>query len=130
MARQPESILKEKVLADLRQLPNSYATKIQQVAIRGTPDILACIVGRFIALELKRDDKQKAEPLQLHELNKVEGAGGIALVVTPLNWQSIYDTLAKMAYLAMAVPKRKKRKKKSPQVAKKAQKKVPPKGDF
>jgi hypothetical protein len=97
MAKQPETTLKEKVLADLRQLPHTYAVKIQQVAIRGTPDILACIQGYFVALELKRDGKQKPDPLQLHELGKIEKAHGITLVVCPQNWP---ETLKKLDYIA------------------------------
>ena len=87
MARQPESILKTKVLADIRALPNSYAVKIQQVSIRGIPDIFACINGNFVAIELKKGPKEKPEPLQLHELAKIHGAHGLAMVVDPTNWE-------------------------------------------
>ena len=93
MAKQPETLLKEKVLACLKKLPHTYAVKIQQVAIRGTPDILACIRGRFIAMELKKDGKQKPDPLQRHELAKIVGAGGWSYVVCPENWERIKGDL-------------------------------------
>jgi len=97
MAKQPETILKEKVLLALRQLPCTYAVKIQQVSIRGIPDILACIRGKFVALELKRDAKQKPEPLQQHELGKIQKADGLAFVVSPENWQEVLAMLTDLA---------------------------------
>lgn len=98
MAKQPETILKERVLADLKKLPKTYARKIQQVAIVGTPDIFACINGYFVALELKRNEKQKPEPIQEYELTKIKEAGGVALVVTPLNWSGVFAGLQRLAY--------------------------------
>lgn len=98
MARQPESLLKDKVLADLHKLPKTYAVKIQQVVIRGTPDILACVNGHFVALELKRDEKQRAEPLQLHQLEKILRAGGQTFVVHPLNWPGVLAQLTRLAH--------------------------------
>ncbi len=97
MPRQPEAILKENVLRDLKALPNTYAVKIQQLSIRGTPDIFACVNGYFIALELKRDPSQKPDPLQEYELEKISEAGGMSYVVNPTNWPSVLTTLTKLA---------------------------------
>lgn len=99
MAKQPETLLKERVLADLKLLPKTYAVKIQQVAIRGTPDILACINGYFVAIELKRDEKQKPDPMQKHQLGKIQGAAGYTYVVHPLNWPGVLASLTRLAYL-------------------------------
>lgn len=97
MAKQPETIFKEKVLKDLRALPKTWAEKIQQVAIRGTPDILACVNGHFVSLELKRSDKAKTDPLQDYVLGKISDAGGMALVAHPLNWPDILAKLKKLS---------------------------------
>lgn len=97
MAKQPESVLKERVLADLRQLPRTWKVKVQQVAVRGTPDILACIGGHFVAIELKRDEKQKLEKLQEHEMEKIKKAGGRAYLVHPLNWPGVLAELTSLA---------------------------------
>jgi hypothetical protein len=78
----PETKLKVKILQWLHQLPLTWAVKIQQVAIRGTPDILACVNGRFIAIELK-SEKGKLDPLQKRTLEKIAGSGGISFVVYP-----------------------------------------------
>jgi hypothetical protein len=83
MAKKPETIFKEKkVCPALDKIPKLYYTKIQQVAIRGTPDILICYNGKFFAWELKVS-KNKASGLQNYEIYKIKRAGGIARVVTP-----------------------------------------------
>lgn len=91
---QLESVFQKKVVADLKKLKNGWFFKSQEVARRGIPDIIMCLWGLFIALELKRDEKEKADPLQLHTLNKIEDkAHGIAYVVNPDNWPHIYKQL-------------------------------------
>lgn len=97
MGRQPESILKQRVLKDLKTLPNTYAVKIQQVVIRGTPDILACVNGKFVAIELKKDSNVKPDALQIHELKKIFRAGGLGCVVHPDNWQETFEHLQKLS---------------------------------
>ena len=47
----------------------------------GVPDLLCCHKGRFYAFEVKRPG-EKPTPIQSHELEEVETAGGIATVVT------------------------------------------------
>jgi len=93
MAKQPESRLKEKVLKDLKTIPNTYFIKIQQVVIRGTPDILACVSGRFVAIELKKDSTHQPDMRQDYELNKIKKAGGLGFVVTPANWEEVFCIL-------------------------------------
>lgn len=83
-------MLKERVLKDLRSLANCWAVKVQQVVIRGTPDIIACINGKFIALELKRESAVKPEPLQIYELSKISKAGGLGYIVCPENWSEVF----------------------------------------
>lgn len=97
MPRQRESILKDKVLADLRALPEVWAVKIQQVATRGTPDILATVAGFFVAIELKRDENAPITALQEHTLSKIRAAGGRGYVVHPLNWPGVLAELKGLA---------------------------------
>jgi hypothetical protein len=91
-----ETKLKEKVLADLKGM-GAWAEKIQQVGKVGTPDILACINGRFIALELKADDKEKPSRAQVLKLRKIALAGGYAAIVTPENWPLVKKEIASLA---------------------------------
>ena len=95
--KQPETVFKELVLSDLKKLPKTYVVKIQQVVIRGTLDLHICCNGHFAALELKRDHKQKADPLQDYTIKKILEAGGSALVVHPLNWPDVLCQLSKLA---------------------------------
>lgn len=98
MPKNPETRLKEKVLKDLNLLDKTYARKIQQVAINGTPDILACVNGFFVAIELKKNAKEKPAAIQEYDLRKIKEAGGVSLVVHPLNWPGVLAELKKLAY--------------------------------
>lgn len=80
-------------------LPRTWAEKIQQVSIRGTPDILGCMNGNFFAIELKRSPKAKIDPLQLHKLNAIDRAGGGAWIVNPENWSATLEEMIE-TYLA------------------------------
>lgn len=92
-----ESIFKEKVLADLKLIPACWATKIQQQSIRGTPDILVCLAGLFVALELKVSGG-RLDPLQEYVLTQIsEHAWGRSYVVTPATWDSVREALSDLA---------------------------------
>lgn len=90
--KQPETKFKEKVLKDLRSLPETWWVKVQQVAIRGTPDILGTLGGVFVAIELK-SHFQDADPLQRHNLDLIADAGGIAVLAYPENWEETFAYL-------------------------------------
>ena len=93
MSVKPESRFKEKVLRGLRALPGCFAEKIQQRSIRGTADIIACIRGWYVALELKVG-AGKTDPLQDYVLESVRDAGGLAFVVTPESWDETLRMLS------------------------------------
>lgn len=44
---------------------------------KGTPDLLACVGGVFVAIEVKRPGEKPTE-LQQYRLERIEAAGGIA----------------------------------------------------
>lgn len=54
----------------------------------GIPDILACINGNFVALELKSETGRLSE-LQKYNLKKIIDNDGIALEVKPSNWDEV-----------------------------------------
>ena len=97
MAKKPETVFKERVARDLKKIPGIWFEKIQQVAIRGTPDYLICLAGKFIALELKASEKDLPDPLQRHKLMEILRAGGVALVAWPGNWKATYEGIRKLA---------------------------------
>lgn len=82
-------------MRELRKIPGVWAEKIQQVALRGTPDILACCNGVFVAIELKVDDN-KADPLQEYKLEMIRGAGGKVFVAYPKNAARILSEIRKL----------------------------------
>lgn len=83
-------------MALLKQLPNTYVMTIQQVSISGTPDLIICCNGWFVAWELKKDDSSKPTKLQEYTLNKIQKAGGVAVVVRPSNLEAQYAQLLQL----------------------------------
>lgn len=62
----------------------------------GVPDILACVNGHFVAIEVKATHGRPS-PLQVWNIDRIKAAGGIALIVYPKDWEilkSIIDGLA------------------------------------
>lgn len=52
----------------------------------GIPDILACINGYFVAIEVKAQNGHPSE-LQLHHCKKIREAGGFAFVLYPSGYE-------------------------------------------
>lgn len=97
MAKKPETRLKERFLRAVRQLPHSHFEKIQQVAIRGTPDIIGCVNGCCCAFELKRSESARIDALQEYNLERWSRAGALAAIVTPENIQEILELLVRIS---------------------------------
>lgn len=97
MGKQPETLFKENVLRRLRELPSSWWVKIQMVAVCGIPDILGCVNGQFVALELKKSAHDRPTTLQEWVLNKIQMAGGYAVEVNPDNFEELFEKLSGIA---------------------------------
>lgn len=52
----------------------------------GIPDILACINGYFVGIEVKASNG-KASPLQIHHCEAIRKAGGFAFVLYPSGFE-------------------------------------------
>lgn len=98
MSKGPEARLRLKAQKLLDLLPNTARFTIQQKSINGTPDNLLCIRSLFIAIEFK-SDTGKLSALQRHALEKIEKAGGLAIVARPLNWKEVFFILEEYATL-------------------------------
>ncbi len=85
MAATKESLVKKKIHA-LLKAHGAYAVNyIGGIsANNGTPDILACLNGRFIGIEAKAG-KNKPTDLQTFNLKRIDEAGGLALVINEAN---------------------------------------------
>ncbi|MCI0657914.1 MAG: VRR-NUC domain-containing protein [Acidobacteria bacterium] len=76
-----ERDLQDSVLSRLRLLGGWWVkTQATVRGGRGTPDILGCWHGRFVAIEMKAPGK-KARPLQRYVLEWIRDSGGLAFVV-------------------------------------------------
>ena len=54
----------------------------------GTPDLLACVNGYFLAIEVKAPEGEASE-LQRLKIEDIRKAGGFAYVVYPSGWERL-----------------------------------------
>lgn len=47
----------------------------------GIPDLICCIEGRFLGLEVKDDEEEEATPIQKYQINRINSAGGFSKTV-------------------------------------------------
>lgn len=81
----PESKVKAKIHAILKEHRAYAVNYIGGIsANNGTPDILACLNGRFIGIEAK-SGPNKPTDLQTFNLKRIDEAGGLALVINENN---------------------------------------------
>ena len=58
----------------------------------GVPDILACVNGRFVGIEVKATNGHPSD-LQLWNRDKIRDAGGIAIIIYPEQWDDFVDLI-------------------------------------
>lgn len=94
MAKTPESKVKARIHAALKAA-GAYAVNYigGQYANNGTPDILACVDCRFVAIEAKAG-RGKPTALQIRALRQIEEAGGLALVINETNLDYLQECLS------------------------------------
>lgn len=86
MPKKPESKLQEQCLKYIKELEKQGQPIIainqhgSAFSSRGVPDILMCVKGIFIAVELKIAPN-KPTPLQEHYIERIRNAKGLALVI-------------------------------------------------
>lgn len=89
---QSERAFQLKVLKDLRTLSKCWVLKSQERARHGTPDLLICLNGKFVAVELKKEDGKLA-PIQKHALSRIEKANGLSFAAKPSTWSVQFEIL-------------------------------------
>lgn len=95
---QSESSIQKAILNILNARKDTWAVKTVTTNRNGTPDILACIRGRFVAIEVKTA-KGVVAPLQHHQINLINNTGGIAMVAR--NTQEVKDMLTAIEKMAI-----------------------------
>jgi hypothetical protein len=94
-----ESAFERKAMRELSKLPNSHwEPKEIRPTVRGKPDRIGCINGKFIALEFKRSmkaalKKSSTSAVQLHTLHQMQAAGAYAVLIYPEIYPRIYAEL-------------------------------------
>lgn len=73
--------LKSKGCYEVKFFANSF-TRV------GVPDVLACVNGYFVGIEVKAQNGHPSE-LQLHNIEEIRKAGGFAYVVYPSGWEKL-----------------------------------------
>lgn len=92
-----ESSIQKAILKILNARDDVWAVKTITTNRNGTPDIIACVGGHFVAIEVKAE-RGVVAPLQTHQINLINQAGGTAGVArTTQEVKDMLDTLQKMA---------------------------------
>lgn len=84
MSRGPEAKVKDKLSRWLKiTYPTAWIYKAPggRFGRKGVPDILACIYGKFVAIEVKADETKEVTPIQMNELQLIAGADGIVCIL-------------------------------------------------
>jgi hypothetical protein len=61
----------------------------------GIPDILASVGGYFVGIEVK-SSIGKPKELQIYHVNKINDAGGFAVVVSPEQWEELKELIQRL----------------------------------
>ena len=57
-----------------------YVVNVMKASRAGVPDLLVCVDGVFVGLEIKNETGRPTD-LQLHNISRINDAGGVAGVV-------------------------------------------------
>lgn len=93
MASTPEAAVKKKIRAILDEYGAYYAMPIGSgYGNSGVPDFLVCYKGWFIGIEAKAG-KGKTTALQDMNLEKIEKAGGMTMIINEFNLAGVNNLL-------------------------------------
>lgn len=94
----PEKLFENKIKAELKRRGHWFVKYFaNRNTIAGVPDLLCCVNGYFLAIEVKaRDGRPTA--LQLYQRDEVLKAGGESIILYPRDWDffiALLDRLEK-----------------------------------
>lgn len=76
----------------LKTLARTFFFIKEAHSVRGYPDLICCINGKFVGIEIKKNEAELNDPrhaLQKYRLTQIEWAGGYGYTVYPENWGEI-----------------------------------------
>lgn len=92
-----EKQFQQKVIKYLNSLDNTWFFKVWGGGFQrsGIPDLICCIKGNFLAIELKGDS---GKPTALQEMNirKINEAGGIGVILYPKDFKNFKKLVKKV----------------------------------
>ena len=68
---------------------------MEDINARGIPDLIICLKGKFIAIELKNEEGKPSE-LQLYNIDKIKQSGGQAFVLRPSGFENFKEEVLKI----------------------------------
>ena len=85
----PEKNFENKI-KDYLAKHNCYFVKYfaNRMTKAGIPDILACVNGYFVAIEVKAENGSPSE-LQIYNVKRINLTGGIAVIVRPSDFENL-----------------------------------------
>ena len=97
MAATPEKKVKDKIVTVLKDEGVYYFFPATHGYGRsGVPDIIACVNGRFLAIECKAGGG-KLTALQVREIEHIRRCGGVAVVANEENWDMVRPLLRELS---------------------------------
>lgn len=92
-----------RIRPDLNSLENCVWWIKEARTIRAIPDIIACINGFYVCIEIKKDLKEWRKKigraaLQNHHLAKVAKANGLAIKTCPEKWEADFARIKDHCY--------------------------------
>lgn len=71
----------QKAIVDFLKSIGAYVVKVINATKKGVLDIIACVNGRFVTIEVKKPEtKDDVSDLQAYNIKLAQKAGGIAFV--------------------------------------------------
>ncbi len=67
----------------------------EDINAHGIPDLILCLKGKFVAIELKNEDG-KPSALQLYNIEKIKQSGGQAFILRPSEFEKFKEEVLKI----------------------------------
>lgn len=92
-----EKIFENEIKKFLNKLPNTWYFKVWSgpYSKSGIPDIIACVNGHFVALEVKAENG-KASDLQKRNVRLINECNGKAYIVYPKDFEKLKESLIEL----------------------------------
>lgn len=93
-----EKVFENEIKKFLEKLPNTWYFKVWSgpYSKSGIPDIIACINGKFVAIEVKAENGH-ASDLQKRNIRLINQCNGIGYIVYPRDFESLKINLKRIS---------------------------------